>query len=116
MVIVSPKPQTTFFDTVKSSLDKPLFAVTLKHQAPGSYDFGFIDVQKYTGQIAYTPVDSSQGFWSFTASGYSVGGGNSSAKFTGGRHIAPRASIDGIAGKYPLHARPSFAHILTEFA
>jgi hypothetical protein len=33
---VSPKPQTTFFDTVKSDLDKPLFAVTLKHGAPGS--------------------------------------------------------------------------------
>jgi aspergillopepsin I len=115
MAIVTPTPQTTFFDTVKSNLDKPLFAVTLKHQAPGSYDFGFVDVQKHTGQIAYTPVDNSQGFWGFTASGYSIGGSNSSSKFAGGRHIAPRSSIDGIAGKYSLRAQSCLAHILTEF-
>ncbi|KAE8380856.1 Aspartic protease pep1 [Aspergillus bertholletiae] len=72
---VKPKPQTTFFDTVKSQLDSPLFAVTLKYHAPGSYDFGYIDKQKYTGEIAYADVDSSQGFWQFTADGYSVGSG-----------------------------------------
>ncbi|KAK2755037.1 Type I transmembrane sorting receptor [Arachnomyces sp. PD_36] len=75
---VKPKPQTTFFDTVKSQLDKPLFAVTLKHNKPGSYDFGFIDKSKYTGELAYTDVDNSQGFWMFTADSYSIGnqGGN----------------------------------------
>ncbi|CAL5870825.1 uncharacterized protein PFLUO_LOCUS5066 [Penicillium psychrofluorescens] len=70
---VKPKAQTTFFDTVKSSLDKPVFAASLKHNAPGTYDFGFIDSSKYTGSIAYKPVDSSQGFWMFTADGYKVG-------------------------------------------
>lgn len=33
----------------------------------------YIDSSKYTGSIAYVPVDNSQGFWQFTASGYSVG-------------------------------------------
>ncbi|KAK5806386.1 hypothetical protein VI817_000644 [Penicillium citrinum] len=70
---VKPQAQKTFFDTVKSQLDKPLFAVTLKHNKPGSYDFGFIDKSKYKGSIAYTDVDSSQGFWSFTADGYKIG-------------------------------------------
>ncbi|KAJ5489100.1 Penicillopepsin-2 [Penicillium diatomitis] len=70
---VQPQAQTTFFDTVQSQLDSPLFAVTLKHNAPGTYDFGFIDSSKYTGQLAFTPVDNSQGFWSFNADGYSVG-------------------------------------------
>lgn len=70
---VKPKAQTTFFDTVKSSLASPLFAVQLKHNAPGVYDFGFTDSSKYTGSIAYTDVDSSQGFWSFTADSYKVG-------------------------------------------
>ena len=65
--LVEPKAQTTFFDTVKSQLDAPLFAVTLKHQAPGSYDFGFIDHSKYTGDLTYADVDSSQGFWMFDA-------------------------------------------------
>ncbi|KAL4953977.1 aspartic protease pep1 [Aspergillus filifer] len=64
---VEPKAQTTFFDTVKSQLDAPLFAVTLKHQAPGTYDFGYIDHSKYTGDLTYTDVDSSQGFWMFDA-------------------------------------------------
>ncbi|KAF7165572.1 hypothetical protein CNMCM5623_009757 [Aspergillus felis] len=72
---VSPQPQTTFFDTVKSQLDSPLFAATLKYHAPGTYDFGYIDNSKYTGQLTYTNVDSSQGFWMFTTDGYAVGNG-----------------------------------------
>lgn len=39
---VTPDQQTTFFDTVKSTLAAPVFTATLKHQAPGSYDFGYI--------------------------------------------------------------------------
>lgn len=70
---VKPQAQTTFFDTVKSQLDSPLFAVTLKHNAPGTFDFGFVDKSKYTGSVAYTPVDNSQGFWMFTADGYKAG-------------------------------------------
>ncbi|KAL4901637.1 aspartic protease pep1 [Aspergillus multicolor] len=64
---VEPRAQSTFFDSVKSQLESPLFAVTLKHQAPGSFDFGYIDDHKYTGDITYTDVDSSQGFWMFSA-------------------------------------------------
>ncbi|KAJ9303014.1 hypothetical protein DTO271G3_388 [Paecilomyces variotii] len=76
---VKPKSQNTFFDTVKSQLDAPLFAVTLKHNAPGSYDFGFLDSSKYTGKITYTEVDNSQGFWGFTADGYAVGNGQTTS-------------------------------------
>ncbi|KAL5363386.1 aspartic peptidase domain-containing protein [Aspergillus floccosus] len=76
---VQPKPQTTFFDTVKSELDAPLFAVTLKYHAPGSYDFGFIDKTKFTGSLAYADVDSSDGFWKFTADGYAVGDGEANS-------------------------------------
>ncbi|PYH43776.1 pepsin-like aspartic protease [Aspergillus saccharolyticus JOP 1030-1] len=70
---VSPVAQTTFFDTVKSSLDAPLFAVDLQYHTAGTYDFGFIDSSKYTGSLHYAAVDDSQGFWQFTASGYGVG-------------------------------------------
>jgi hypothetical protein len=73
---VQPQAQKTFFDTVKPSLASPLFAVSLKYHAPGTYDFGYIDSSKYTGDITYVNVDSSQGFWEFTASGYSVGSGS----------------------------------------
>lgn len=88
---VKPKSQTTFFDTVKSQLDAPLFAVTLKHNAPGSYDFGYIDNSKYTGKITYTDVDNSQGFWGFTADGYAIGNGQSTS-----------SQISGIAGEFSI--------------
>jgi len=70
---VRPTQQKTFFDTVKSSLAKPLFAADLKKGTAGSYDFGYIDSSKYTGSITYVPVSTANGFWEFTAGGYSVG-------------------------------------------
>jgi hypothetical protein len=82
---VSPRQQTTFFDTVKSQLAKPLFCVNLKYHAAGTYDFGYIDSSKYTGPITYVNADTSQGFWGFSASAYSIGSGSS-----------VRASISGI--------------------
>lgn len=100
---VKPKPQTTFFDTVKDQLDAPLFAVTLKYHAPGSYDFGFIDKSKFTGELAYADVDDSQGFWQFTADGYSVGKGD-----------AQKAPITGIAGESPSNRKSTRSgHLLT---
>lgn len=47
----------------------------MKKGAPGSYDFGFIDSSKYTGDITYTAVNNGQGFWEFTGTGYGVGNG-----------------------------------------
>ncbi|QKX54592.1 uncharacterized protein TRUGW13939_01680 [Talaromyces rugulosus] len=78
---VSPSPEKTFFDNIKDSLSKPIFGVLLKHGAPGVYDFGFADDSKYTGDIAYTDVDDSEGFWSFTADGYSIGSSSEEAVF-----------------------------------
>lgn len=74
---VSPKAQTTWFDTAveQGLFDANVFTVDLKHQAPGTYDFGFIDDSKHTGEIIYTDIDSSQGFWEFTGTGYGVGNG-----------------------------------------
>lgn len=77
LMLVRPVQQETFFDNAKSSLSKPLFAVDLKKNAPGSYSFGFIDNSKYKGTITYVPVDSSDGFWQFTSKGYSVGSSSS---------------------------------------
>lgn len=73
---IRPTAKTTFFDTVKSSLALPLFTVDLKKGEPGSYDFGYIDSSKYVGDITYVDVDTSNGFWQFTAAGYAVGSGD----------------------------------------
>ncbi|KAJ6445302.1 Multidrug resistance protein 2 [Purpureocillium lavendulum] len=83
---VSPRQQKTFFDNASPNLQSPLFTADLKHQANGKYNFGYIDSSAHTGSIVYTPVDSSQGFWTWTSTGYSVGG----SRLT-------RESIDGIA-------------------
>lgn len=83
---VSPTKQNTFFDSVKSSLNSPLFTADLKHQAAGTYDFGYIDSAKYTGTITYVSVNTNPGYWTWTSSGYAVG----SATFTS-------TSITGIA-------------------
>ncbi|KAF1950057.1 acid protease [Byssothecium circinans] len=72
---ITPTPQKTWFDTVRTQLAKPLFAATLKYHAAGTYDFGFIDTSKYTGALTYGNVDTSQGFWQITFSGYTIGTG-----------------------------------------
>ena len=59
---------------MKSSLASPLFTADLRHAQPGSYDFGFIDVSKYTGDITYVDADPSKGYWGATATGYQMGG------------------------------------------
>ena len=75
--LVQPEQQTTFFDTAVSQgvLSSNLFTVDLKKGEPGTYDFGFIDDSKHTGEITYTKVNNAQGFWEFTGTGYGVGSG-----------------------------------------
>ena len=73
---VTPNQAQTFFANAESGLDSPLFTADLKKGAPGSYNFGYIDSSAYTGDITYTGVDNSQGFWGFTASGYTIGSGS----------------------------------------
>ncbi|KAH6656130.1 secreted aspartic proteinase precursor [Truncatella angustata] len=80
---VRPSAQKTFFDNIKSSLDQPLWTVDLRHSAPGTYNFGKIDNSLYTGEIAYATVNSREGFWTFTATSYSVGSGASGGSITG---------------------------------
>ncbi|KAK4120375.1 Asp-domain-containing protein [Parathielavia appendiculata] len=70
---VRPESQLTFFDNAKASLDNPVFTADLKYMAAGTYDFGFIDRAKYTGEITYVPIDPDPGYWIFTSSGYAVG-------------------------------------------
>lgn len=72
---IRPTPQKTWIDNVKDSLEQPLFAVALKYHAAGTYDFGFIDKSKYTGDIAWVDVDDTNGFWQFNSTGYAVGQG-----------------------------------------
>ena len=73
---VTPDKQNTFFTNAESNLDAPLFTANLKKGEPGNYNFGYIDSSEYTGQISYTTVDNSQGFWGYTTDSYTVAGGS----------------------------------------
>ena len=72
---VKPQQQNTFFENVQPSLVKPLFTANLKHSTAGAYEFGNIDSTQFLGKINFTPVDSSDGFWQFTADTIKVGDG-----------------------------------------
>ncbi|CAN8095280.1 unnamed protein product [Discula destructiva] len=81
---VTPTKQSTFFEMAKPSLSQQVFTADLKYHAPGQYNFGYIDNASYTGEIAYTDIDTSDGFWTFTSTGYAVGSGSlSSTSITG---------------------------------
>ncbi|KAG5985021.1 hypothetical protein E4U55_001957 [Claviceps digitariae] len=73
--MVSPTPQKTFFENAKSSLREPLFTANLKHKADGTYKFGYIDPTEHTGDITYSPINSTTGFWWWESPGYAIGSG-----------------------------------------
>ena len=77
-MIASPKQVLTFFsNAINQGLPSALFTANLLPGAPGSYDFGFIDTSLYSGDITYTDVDSSGGFWAFTPDSITIGSGSS---------------------------------------
>ena len=77
---VTPRPAKTFFtNAVGQGLPSALFTALLKKGEPGAYTFGELDDSQYTGEITYTDVDSSQGFWTFSPTSYSIGKESGSA-------------------------------------
>jgi len=72
---VKPQQQKTFFDNVMPTLAEPVFTADLRKNAVGAYEFGRIDTSKFTGDMAWIPVNTTQGFWQFGTSSFSVGDG-----------------------------------------
>ncbi|EFY87608.1 hypothetical protein J3459_008564 [Metarhizium acridum] len=70
---VRPTPQRTYIDNIKNDLALPLFTANLQRQAPGSYNFGYIDDFEYTGDISYTPIERTFPLWMVHTTGYRIG-------------------------------------------
>ncbi|KAK5730818.1 hypothetical protein LTR15_000756 [Elasticomyces elasticus] len=71
---IQPQRQKTFFENIMPRLALPLFTADLEEDASGTYTFGEIDKSEYSGDIHYTDVDTSNGFWEFKSKTYTVGG------------------------------------------
>jgi len=56
------------------SLEQPVFTADLVSDGTGSYEFGVIDTTKFTGTMAFTPVNASSGFWQFDSPTFTVAG------------------------------------------
>jgi aspergillopepsin I len=78
---VKPVKAVPPFFQAMDSLPEPLFTATLKHEQPGTYDFGYIDSSKYTGAISYVPVNQTLGYWTFQSAGYQLAGKNYNASY-----------------------------------
>lgn len=76
---VKPQQQKTFFDNVMPQLAEPLFTADLRKNAVGAYEFGRIDSTKFTGQMAWIPVNTTNGFWQFSTAKFAVGTGAAQA-------------------------------------
>jgi Eukaryotic aspartyl protease len=85
---VKPQRQKTFFDNVAPGLAEPVFTADLRKNAVGAYEFGRIDTTKFTGQMAWVPVNTTQGFWQFSSQTFAVNGGQPQAGTRGGQAIA----------------------------
>ncbi|KAF2428092.1 protease B [Tothia fuscella] len=70
---IRPEAQLTWFDNIRPKLASPLFTSLLKRRAAGSFDFGYIDKAKYTGEIVWAPVTAKRGYWDFTPTGFAIG-------------------------------------------
>lgn len=71
---VQPKPQKTFWENLIPDLSEPLFTADLEDNGgKGTYEFGYINHTKYSGDLHYVDVDPSQGFWQFDVPSFSIG-------------------------------------------
>ncbi|KKA30325.1 hypothetical protein TD95_005077 [Thielaviopsis punctulata] len=80
---VTPNQQKTFWANALGSMPQGLFTADLNSAKPGKYNFGFIDESAYTGSIGYADVDTSEGFWTFTADNYYIGSSKKNNAVTG---------------------------------
>ena len=65
---IAPNKEPSFFENLLGSLQAPLFTANLKQDTAGNYQFGYIDNTAYSGELHYTPVNNSQGYWQFETS------------------------------------------------
>lgn len=95
-----PRDQT-FWYRIGENLELPyLFTVDIYQTQNGTWDFGYIDTAKYSGEISYVPINTNMTNWNFQMNGFAIGNGTEQAvpEFygivdTGGPNIGLPSSI-----------------------
>jgi aspergillopepsin I len=80
---VQPEKQKTFFETLEPTLQKKVFAANLRIDGKGTWDFGYIDESKFTGEITWAPLAGTQKHWQIDVGQYAVGNGSFSGTSVG---------------------------------
>lgn len=70
-----PRQQKNFLENLAQDLDEPVLTASLKPKAVGEYEFGFVDRDKYRGELVNITVDPSNGFWQVPSLHYKIGDG-----------------------------------------
>ncbi|PKY04630.1 putative extracellular aspartic endopeptidase [Aspergillus campestris IBT 28561] len=70
-----PRQQKNFLENLAKDLDEPVLTASLKPKAVGEYEFGFVDPDKYRGELVNITVDPSSGFWQIPSLHYKIGDG-----------------------------------------
>lgn len=78
---VKPNPVITPMENMirQGLVQNPIFTVTLKDGNSnttgqgGHFTFGYLDSASYKGQITYTPVNTTQGFWQVNSPYFKIG-------------------------------------------
>ncbi len=71
-----PRDQTFWLRT-GANLEMPyLFTVDIYQDRNGTFDFGYIDTAKYTGEITYASMDTTETNWNFKMKGFAIGNGS----------------------------------------
>ncbi|XXG96986.1 hypothetical protein Hte_003279 [Hypoxylon texense] len=87
-IVQTIPPQKTLLDFLPKVLDQPVFTVDLRHNSSeGSFNFGYIDDSLHTSAVQSVDVDTADGFWSVSTTGFSIGGSDIKYEYNEARTV-----------------------------
>lgn len=70
---VRPDPQVTYIQNILPELELPIFTANLKDSGPGNYNFGYLNVSEFVGDVFFFPMDLEVPYYQINANGYQIG-------------------------------------------
>lgn len=87
-IIQTIPPQKTLLDFLPEILIQPLFTVDLRHNSSeGSFNFGFLNDSLHSEALSFVDVDTADGFWTVSNTGFAIGGSDVKYQFNEARDV-----------------------------